>query len=60
MLNKIIRYFLENKLVTVLILIGFIAWGIVTNKPERFTTPLLEQLGLTERCAAWKPARDVA
>ena len=30
MLNKIIRYFLENKLVTVLILIGFIAWGIVT------------------------------
>lgn len=28
-----------------------IAWGIVTNKPERFTTPLLEQLGLTERCA---------
>jgi len=30
MLNKIIKYFLENKLVTVLILIGFIAWGIVT------------------------------
>lgn len=30
MLNKIIRYFLENKLVTVLILIGFIAWGVVT------------------------------
>lgn len=30
MLNKIIRYFLENKLVTVLVLIGFIAWGIVT------------------------------
>jgi Cu(I)/Ag(I) efflux system membrane protein CusA/SilA len=30
MLNRIIRYFLENKLVTVLILIGFIAWGIVT------------------------------
>jgi copper/silver efflux system protein len=30
MLNKIIKYFLENKLVTVLILIGFISWGIVT------------------------------
>ncbi len=30
MLNKIIKYFLENRLVTVLILIGFIAWGIVT------------------------------
>lgn len=30
MLNKIIKYFLENKLVTVLILVGFIAWGIVT------------------------------
>ncbi len=30
MLNKIIKYFLENKLVTLLILIGFIAWGIVT------------------------------
>lgn len=30
MLNKIIKYFLENKLVTVLILIGFIAWGVVT------------------------------
>jgi Cu(I)/Ag(I) efflux system membrane protein CusA/SilA len=30
MLNKIIRYFLENKLVTVLLLIGFIGWGIVT------------------------------
>ncbi|MFY0628672.1 MAG: efflux RND transporter permease subunit [Reichenbachiella sp.] len=30
MLNNIIKYFLENKLVTVLMLIGFIAWGIVT------------------------------
>ncbi len=30
MLNKIIRYFLENKLVTLLILTGFIAWGIIT------------------------------
>ncbi|MEP1033162.1 efflux RND transporter permease subunit [Ekhidna sp.] len=30
MLNRIIKYFLENRLVTVLILIGFIAWGIMT------------------------------
>jgi Cu(I)/Ag(I) efflux system membrane protein CusA/SilA len=30
MLNKIIKYFLENKLVTILILTGFVAWGIVT------------------------------
>lgn len=27
-----------------------IPWGIVTNKPERFTTPLLSGLGLAERC----------
>lgn len=30
MLNRIIKYFLENKLVTVLILICFIVWGIIT------------------------------
>lgn len=30
MLNKIIKYFLENKLVTSLVLLGFIAWGIMT------------------------------
>ncbi|MFO7867848.1 MAG: efflux RND transporter permease subunit, partial [Bacteroidales bacterium] len=30
MLNKIIKYFLENKLVTVLVLTGFVAWGIAT------------------------------
>ncbi|HCM77892.1 MAG TPA: cation transporter [Cytophagales bacterium] len=30
MLNKIIRYFLENKLVTFLVLIVFIGWGLVT------------------------------
>lgn len=30
MLNKIIRFFLENKLVTVLILLTFIGWGIAT------------------------------
>lgn len=28
MLNKIIRYFLENKLVTILLLLGFVVWGI--------------------------------
>ncbi len=26
-------------------------WGVVTNKPERLTNPLLELLGLTERMA---------
>jgi Cu(I)/Ag(I) efflux system membrane protein CusA/SilA len=31
MLNKIIKYFLENKLVTILILISLIAWGVVTS-----------------------------
>ena len=30
MLNKIIRYFLENKLVTSLILLLIVGWGIVT------------------------------
>ena len=30
MLNRTIKFFLENKLVTVLLLIGFIAWGMVT------------------------------
>ena len=30
MLNKLIRYFLENKLVTTLIVVAFIAWGIST------------------------------
>lgn len=30
MLNRIIKYFLENRLVTVLLLIGFITWGVVT------------------------------
>jgi copper/silver efflux system protein len=30
MLNKVIRFFLENKLVTVLLLLLIIAWGIVT------------------------------
>ncbi len=30
MLNRIIKYFLENRLVTVLILLGLVAWGITT------------------------------
>ena len=30
MLNKIIKYFLENKLVTTLVLFGFVGWGIIT------------------------------
>ena len=30
MLNRVIRFFLENKLVTFLILLVFIGWGIVT------------------------------
>ncbi|MDD2197696.1 MAG: efflux RND transporter permease subunit, partial [Bacteroidales bacterium] len=30
MLNRIIKYFLENRLITILILIGFITWGVVT------------------------------
>ena len=29
-----------------------IAWGVVTNKPERFTLPLMEELGLATRAAA--------
>lgn len=29
-----------------------IPWGIVTNKPVRFTVPLVEALGLAERCSA--------
>ena len=29
-----------------------IAWGVVTNKPARFTNPLLELLGLSKRAAS--------
>ncbi|MCL4471784.1 MAG: HAD-IA family hydrolase [Gammaproteobacteria bacterium] len=29
-----------------------ILWGVVTNKPARFTNPLLEQLGLFRRAAS--------
>ena len=31
MLNKIIKYFLENKLVTMLIFLSIIVWGISTS-----------------------------
>ena len=30
MLNKVIRYFLENKLVTIIVVLLFIGWGLVT------------------------------
>jgi Cu(I)/Ag(I) efflux system membrane protein CusA/SilA len=42
MLNKIIRFFLENKLVTVLVLILFISWGIITS-PFGWDTGVLPQ-----------------
>ncbi|MGO1462687.1 MAG: HAD family hydrolase [Marinobacter sp.] len=29
-----------------------IPWGIVTNKPARFAAPLIQALGLAERCAS--------
>ena len=40
MLNKIIKFFLENKLVTFILLIVFIGWGIV-NSPFNWETGLL-------------------
>ena len=40
MLNKIIRFFLENKLVTFLVLTIFISWGIV-NSPFGWDTGIL-------------------
>ena len=40
MLNKIIRFFLENKLVTFLVLIVLISWGIV-NSPFGWDTGIL-------------------
>jgi Cu(I)/Ag(I) efflux system membrane protein CusA/SilA len=42
MLNKIIRFFLENKLVTTLVLILFVSWGIVTS-PFGWDTGVLPQ-----------------
>lgn len=40
MLNKIIRFFLENKLVTILILVSLIAWGLATS-PFGWDTKIL-------------------
>ncbi len=40
MLDKIIRFFLENKLVTVLMLIFFVSWGMVTS-PFGWDTKIL-------------------
>jgi len=40
MLNKIIRFFLENKLVTFLVLIALVGWGIV-NSPFNWKTGIL-------------------
>ncbi|WP_461630045.1 efflux RND transporter permease subunit [Labilibaculum euxinus] len=40
MLNKIIRFFLENKLVTFLVLIVMISWGII-NSPFGWDTGIL-------------------
>ncbi|HCS19616.1 MAG TPA: cation transporter [Bacteroidetes bacterium] len=40
MLNKIIKYFLENRLVTVLVLITLVAWGITTS-PFNWNTGFL-------------------
>jgi Cu(I)/Ag(I) efflux system membrane protein CusA/SilA len=42
MLNKIIKFFLENKLVTFLVLIVFISWGII-NSPFGWETGILPQ-----------------
>lgn len=30
---------------------GGLVWGVVTNKPVRFAEPIMQQLGLAERCA---------
>lgn len=37
-----------------------IPWGIITNKPRRFTEKLLEQLGLDNNCALVLCADDVS
>ena len=39
-INKIIRFFLENKLVTILILTGFVSWGVITS-PFNWNTGFL-------------------
>ncbi len=40
MLTKIISYFLENKIITVLLLLLFIGWGVVTS-PFNWENPIL-------------------
>lgn len=40
MLNKIIRYFLENRLISYMLLVGFILWGISTA-PFNWKTDIL-------------------
>lgn len=40
MLNKVIRYFLENKLVTLLVILLFVGWGLVTA-PFEWKTGIL-------------------
>ena len=40
MLNKLIKYFLENKLVTVLVLITLVTWGVITS-PFNWNTSFL-------------------
>ena len=40
MLNKIIRFFLENKLITFLLLVVFVAWGIISS-PFSWDTGIL-------------------
>lgn len=37
-----------------------IAWGVVTNKPRRFSEPLMHGLGLAQRCATLVCPDDVA
>lgn len=37
-----------------------IPWGVVTNKPRRFTQPLLENIGLLERAACVVSGDDAA
>lgn len=40
MLNAVIKFFLENKLVTVLLLVVLVAWGLVVV-PFQWNTPFL-------------------
>ena len=41
MLNKIIKYFLENKLVTILVIVLFVGWGLVTAQLGRVYSLML-------------------